>query len=179
MAATDGTLVQGALSGDGAAFAELYDRHDGLIRAVCYEGTHDFETAAELSQEVFLRAMQKLGALRDRQRFAGWLVGIARHVCREWRRGRVRIRRVQAELPDELPATAEQERGDERVMLLRDALAALPERERLALQAFYLSGLNAEQARAVLGLTRPTFYRVLAQARERLAKVLRAQEVRP
>jgi RNA polymerase sigma-70 factor (ECF subfamily) len=178
VAATDGTLVQGALNGDGAAFAELYDRHDRLIRAVCFESTHDLEAAAELTQEVFLRALQKLRGLRDPQRFGAWLVGIARQVGREWRRGRMRDRRVQAPLPDPLPAHATEQPGDERLTLLRDVLQTLPERERLSLQAFYLSGLDAEQARTVLGLTRPTFYRVLAAAREHLASALRRQEVR-
>jgi DNA-directed RNA polymerase specialized sigma subunit len=55
----------------------------------------------------------------------------------------------------------------------------LPERERLSLQAFYLSGLDAEQARTVLGLSKSTFYRVLAQACERLKGALRRQEVLP
>jgi RNA polymerase sigma-70 factor (ECF subfamily) len=170
--------VNGALSGDGAAFAELYDRHGRLIRAVCYDFTHDLDAATELMQEVFLRALQKLRALRDPQRFGAWLVGIARQVCREWRRERMRDRRAQSLLSDALPASATDAPGDDRLILLRDLLGSLPERERLSLQAFYLSGLDAEQARTVLGLTRPTFYRVLAQAREQLAIALRRQEVR-
>lgn len=178
MSATDGTLVNGALSGDGAAFAELYDRHERLIRAVCYDFTHDLDAATELMQEVFLRALQKLRALRDPHRFGAWLVGIARQVCREWRRERMRDRRAQSLPSDALPASATDAPGDDRLILLRDLLGSLPERERLSLQAFYLSGLDAEQARAVLGLTRPTFYRVLAQAREQLAIALRRQEVR-
>ena len=84
--------MQGVLSGDRAAFAELYDRRGRLIRAICFESTHDLQAAAELTQEVFLRAMEKLQRLRDPQRFAPWLVGIARRVCREWRRGRLRDR---------------------------------------------------------------------------------------
>jgi RNA polymerase sigma-70 factor, ECF subfamily len=178
VAATDGTLVQGALNGDGAAFAELYDRHDRLIRAVCFDFTHDVDAATELTQEVFLRALQKLRTLRDPQRFSAWVVGIARQVSREWRRGRMRGRRTQSPLPDALPASATDTPDDERLTLLRDVLGTLPERERLSLQAFYLSGLDAEQARSVLGLTQPTFYRVLAQAREHLGMALRRQEVR-
>jgi DNA-directed RNA polymerase specialized sigma24 family protein len=71
------------------------------------------------------------------------------------------------------------EAPDDRQALLRAALGSLPERERLSLQAFYLSGLDAEQARAVLGLSLSSFYRVLAQAREHLGEVLRKQEVLP
>jgi DNA-directed RNA polymerase specialized sigma24 family protein len=55
----------------------------------------------------------------------------------------------------------------------------LPERERLSLQAFYLRGMDAEQVRTALGLSQPTFYRVLASARRRLREALSRQEVSP
>ena len=49
MAASNGTLVRGVLDGDRAAFAELYDRRAPLIRAICFDGTHDLEAAAEIA----------------------------------------------------------------------------------------------------------------------------------
>jgi len=179
VAASDGTLVNGARNGDRAAFAELYDRRARLVRAICFEATQDLEMAAELTQEVFLRAMQKLQNLRDPQRFAPWLVGIARQVCREWRRGKWRERRRLVPLAADEDLERTSEAPDDRQALLRAALGSLPERERLSLQAFYLGGLDAEQARAVLGLSLSSFYRVLAQAREHLGDVLRKQEVLP
>ena len=175
----DGTLVLGALNGDQSAFAELYDRRARLIRAICYETTGDLDMAAELTQEVFLRAIQRLPGLRDPHRFAPWLVGIARQVCREWRRRRWRDRHRMRPLTEEAGAGAHESAPDERLALVRESLGALPEHERLSLQAFYLSGLDAEQARTVLGLPLSSFYRVLAKAREHLAAVLRRQEVRP
>ncbi len=92
MAATDETLVLGTLNGDQAAFAQLYDQRARLIRAICYDEKLDPESAADLAQEVFLRAYKKLGTLREPGKFAAWLVGIARQVCREWRRRRSRER---------------------------------------------------------------------------------------
>lgn len=176
MVATDGTLVLGVLNGDRAAFAELYDRWARLIRAVCFGTTHDLDAAEDLAQEVFLRALHKLARLRDPQRFAPWLTGIARQVCREWRRGRVRDRRRKG-LSDDLRPVAPGNPSDDRLTFLRGALGRLPERERFSLQAFYLQGLNAEQARSALGLSQSTFYRVLASARGRLRKLLSQQEV--
>jgi RNA polymerase sigma-70 factor (ECF subfamily) len=58
-------------------------------------------------------------------------------------------------------------------------VAALPERERLALHAFYLQEMNVEQARVVLGLSKSGLYRVLSCARRRLARVLRQRETMP
>lgn len=175
MAATDGTLVRGVLGGDRAAFAELYDRRARLVRAVCFDTTRDLDAAADLAQEVFLRAYMRLRELRDPQRFTPWLLGIARRTCREWQRARRRARQRAGPLPEGLPARDDP--PDERLAVLRDAVAALPERERRSIQAFYLSGLDAEEARRVLGLSRTTLYRVLAQAREHLNGLFRRQEV--
>ncbi len=180
MAATDGTLVLGVLNGDRSAFAELYDRRARLIRAICYDVTGDLHAAADLTQEVFLRAYQRLGSLRDPQKFGAWLVGMARQVCREWRRGRLRERSGLARFAGSLRPTEADERAnppEDRIRLLREAVASLPERERFALHAFYLEGQDAEQARNVLGLSRSGFYRVLSCARQRLKRRLSKREI--
>ena len=179
MAATDATLVLGVLSGDRAAFAELYDRRARLIRAICYDNTEDLHSAADLTQEVFLRAYRKLGELHDPQRFPAWLVGIARQVCREWRRGRLRERKALGGLRParECPGALPPDRLDERIARLREAIGELPEKERLALHAFYLQEQDAERARTVLGLSRSGLYRVLSSARRRLASALSKPEM--
>jgi len=187
--AKDGTLVLGVLNGDRSAFAELYDRRARLIRAVCYDESRDVHTAADLTQEVFLRAYKNLGKLHDPDRFAAWLVGITRQVCREWRRRKRREQHGLAGLAMQQAASqTTADPPDERLVDLRDAIASLTElesrsvpslsqKERLALHAYYLQGRNVEEARGVLGLSRSGFYRVLSSACERLRKILNKQEV--
>jgi len=189
VSATDGTLVLGVRNGDRSAFAELYDRRARLVRAVCYDETREVQTAADLSQEVFLRAYKHLGRLSDPDRFGAWLVGIARQVCREWRRRR---RREQ----DGLAALAQRQKSvgravdppEERLIELRDQVASLmrqegksvrplTEKERLALHAYYLQERNVEEARSVLGLSRSGFYRVLSSACRRLRRMHEKREV--
>ena len=184
MAASDGTLVLGVLNGDKSAFAELYDRRARLVRAVCYDTTKDLHAAADLTQEVFLRAYRNLGKLRDPQRFTAWITGIARQVCREQQRQKLRDERKVAGF-----ARCKGRRGvvdppDERLIELREAIAdrggerrfVLTEQECLALHTFYLQGRDVEEARVVLGLSRSGFYRVLSSAVERLRRVLNRQE---
>lgn len=180
MTVSDNTLVNGVLSGDREAFAELYNRHARLIRAVCYDMTRDVTWAADLTQEVFLRAFRGLSGLRDPARFAPWLLGIARQVCREWRRTQ-RRRRTIWEPAAEPCAIVEQDESPavDCVEALRVEIARLPEKERLAVHAFYLMQMDAEQARGTLELSRSGFYRVLSRARRRLRRVLSKYEVHP
>lgn len=187
MDVSDGTLVLGVRNGDRGAFAELYDRRARLIRAVCFDLTRDLHVAADLTQETFLRAYRNLDRLRDPQRFSSWLLGIARQVCREWRRAqRRRDRHMQLYGQHHAPAAgAAQEPPDERLAQVRAAVAGdgqvagvqLKDAERLALHAFYLQGQDAEAARAVLGLSRSGFYRVLTAACQRLRRALAGREV--
>ena len=169
-------------------FAELYDRRARVIRAVCYDETRDLQTAADLTQETFLRAYRSLGRLHDPDRFAAWLIGIARRVCREWRRKRRReqhglagyIEHQQSDHWADPPEQRLVELRDQIATLMRreqDSIPSLSERERLALHVYYLQERDVEEARAVLGLSRSGFYRVLSSACDRLRRVLKKQEV--
>ncbi len=175
LAASDGTLVLRALEGDQQAFGELYDRYAALVRAICKDSTGDFTRAQDLAQEVFLRAYAKLADLRDRERFGPWLVSIARFVGREFRRGAYRDRHVLVGLaPEETPSELPKE--DERLGELAFAMARLSERERLALNAYYLQEQNAAQASKTVGVSRSTLYRLLAEAREKLERFIEERE---
>jgi RNA polymerase sigma-70 factor, ECF subfamily len=185
----DGTLVIGTLNGDRSAFAELYDRRARLIRAICYDETRDFHVSAELTQEVFLRAYRHLRRLHAPDKFAAWIVGIARQVCREWRRKRGREKRAMADFSGRVALAAQwMDPPDGRLMELREAIAGTPawdgcrlsltEQERLALHAFYLQNRNVEDARGVLGLSRSGFYRVLSAACKRLRMILEGESDR-
>ena len=181
MSVSDQTLVNGVRSGDREAFADLYHRHARFIRAVCYDVTRDLSCAADLTQEAFLRAYRCLGDLRDPERFAPWLLGIARHVCREWLRAQRLQRRFIEAFRSRLHTTLPRDGSgaNDAAHTLREAIAGLPEKERLALHAFYLMQMDAEQARGILELSRPGFYRVLSRARHRLRRVLLRAEVHP
>ena len=189
MAASDGTLVLGVRNGDRSAFAELYDRRARLIRAICYDTTRDLQAAADLTQEVFLRAYKNLGRLPEADRFAAWLVGIARQVCREWRRKRRREERGLARFAErQAVAGVATDAPEQRLVELRDEIAgllcrerravpSLTDNERLALHVYYLQERNVEDARATLGLSRSGFYRVLSSACERLQRLMQRREV--
>jgi RNA polymerase sigma-70 factor (ECF subfamily) len=172
---SDGVRVRAVIAGSSGAYAALYDRYARLIRAVCHDTTGNVADAQDLCQEVFLRAYRNLGCLRDQERFAGWLLGIARTTCREWRRkvSRERRRRQPLELD---PAAPEEQRGAEPLTdRLLATIARLPERERLAMHLFYLQEQPAEVAREVMRLSRSGFYRVLDRARRRLRRMIGAK----
>lgn len=76
----DAKLVQLAGRGIPEAFQVLVDRYEALVRSVASKIVGDDIMALEdACQETFLRALSKLGDLRDPSRFKSWLCAIARN----------------------------------------------------------------------------------------------------
>ena len=168
---SDRELIQAVLAGEKTGYEKLYDRYGPLVRAICYDTTRNLTDAQDLAQDVFMRAYEKLGRLRDRDRFGKWVVGIARFRCKEWRRQRSQGRDKYVGLDDAGLAIANPS-NDNRIERLREMITVLPEKERLALHTFYLQDKSADNARRIMGLSRSGFYRVLERARKRLERLL-------
>jgi RNA polymerase sigma-70 factor (ECF subfamily) len=171
--------IASALAGDRTSYGRLYDRYAALIRAVCHDSTRDLHEAQDLCQEVFLRAYSGLRELRETERFSSWLLGIARMVCREWRRKSTRSRELRRGKALGIAAFSAQdaalEQDSESARILA-AIAKLPERERMAIHLFYLQEHPVEDAQKTMNLSRSGFYRVLERARARLKRALGPRE---
>lgn len=177
---TDADLVASVLAGDREAFGCLFDRYARLVRAVVYDICTDWPTVQDLTQECFMRSYRNLGRLRQPDRFAEWLVGIARQVTRERRRSmrRDRHRFVGDNMPDissETDVSGAMRLAEETELVIR-RLADLPERERLAIHTFFLQECDARQAAKLLGLSRSGVYALLERALARLAAMVRRSE---
>jgi RNA polymerase sigma-70 factor, ECF subfamily len=173
---TDAVLVAETLAGNREAFGRLYDRYARLVRAVVRAAASDEPTMHDLAQDCFLRAYRGLGQLREPDKFGPWLVTIARQVASESSRRRRRDghRFVGTEVwdVDETPDhVLLRERAEEWQAVL-DELARLPERERLAVHAFFLEERDAAQTAELLNLSRSGVYGLLARACSRLASRL-------
>ena len=168
----DADRGRATLDGDQEAFGLLYDRYAGLIRAICFDTTRSVPCAQDLAQDVFLRAYEKLRALRRHAKFPAWLVGIARQRCREWRRGRAKDRQRNVALDAEQLPAAETHGNDGVSEHVKRAMSLLSEKERVAVHAFYLLDESASDVRAGLGLSKSGFYRLLERARKRLRRYL-------
>ena len=83
---TTAELVHAVLGGDSNAFATLYDAHVGAVHLAVRDHVHDREQVADLVQEAFAKALERLSTLRDPERFRPWLLSIARHIAIDRRR---------------------------------------------------------------------------------------------
>jgi RNA polymerase sigma-70 factor, ECF subfamily len=149
-AAADGLceLVAGAQRGDRQAFGELYRRYARTVHGLLLARLPP-EDADDLLHEVFLRAMARIGTLRDPAAFPAWLRALARNAAHDlWRTPRRRA--AHDELPENL-AAAERPDGEAWQVLAR--IRALPRAYRETLMLRLVEGMSGPEIAARTGLT--------------------------
>jgi len=176
-------LVERARSGDAEAFGALYEQRRAQIYTFLRYLVRDREEAADLTQQVFVRAWDGLPRLRKPEVFGAWLHRIARNLARD----RAKSARVRMEepLPDEDETVGAGDAGSgllekEMRRQVRDAVAALPEIHRGAVVMHHVEGLSVNEIAQALGVSPGTVMSRLARAREalreRLGPYLRGEE---
>ncbi len=172
-------LVRRAAAGDEPAFVALIHRYErtGLAIALATLGgpAGRAEDAADVVQEAFTRAWQKLPSLANPLRFGSWLCEIVRNLAHDHRR-----RRRHFEPLDETAYMSPMRIGlpDHRLRRseLRDvidaSLAELDELSRCAVVLRYYEDLDSRQIAELLGTTPAAVDMRLSRARQQLRSKL-------
>lgn len=142
----DGALVHRARTGDRAALDALVGRHHRDVYQVAYRVLEDADQAADVAQDVFIKAIAALDGFRGDASFRTWLLRIALNTARSAGRTRTRRREVPLEA---VSGTLDGGADPERRALARTeaeraerALASLPEKQRLAVSLRIHQGLS-------------------------------------
>ncbi|MCL4742803.1 MAG: sigma-70 family RNA polymerase sigma factor [Phycisphaerales bacterium] len=172
----DAVLVARARAGDRGAFADLYVRYAGLVRAVLLVRAPRSD-CDDLSQDVFIRAWQRLDDLRRDDALGAWLAAMARARAADHRRGAARRARREAAVVHERHDLPRDGITAERALA---AIRSLPEayRDTLALRLIeQMPGpLIARRLGMTEGSVRVNLHRGMKLLRERLGM---DEEARP
>jgi RNA polymerase sigma-70 factor (ECF subfamily) len=169
--------VRRAQNGDVAAFTELIGRFERTALAVAFGVSADSDRAGEAVQEAFVRAWQRLGDLREPERFGAWLCGIVRNVAHDAQRRAARELRARSSIPAVLYAS----RADDPAAQLEDcengerlaaALEKLDETTRMAVVLRYYEGMTSKQIGLLLDLPSTAIDMRLMRARQALRREL-------
>ena|SRR5688572_4566714 len=171
----DQALVEACLGGHRDAFAPLVQRYQRQVYHVCYRFTGNHADAADLAQDVFVRAYRGLSGFRGASSIHTWLYRIAVNVC---------LNRASLKTPPSMPlGTREIDAGveapdralvrGERAAEVRAAILRLPPKQRATLILRVYHDLPHQEIAAILGSSvgavKANFFHALANLRKLLS----------
>lgn len=93
MEISDNHIVEQVKGGDVEAYSELVLRYQKPIYNLMYRFSYSTDEAAELTQDVFCNAFEKLSRFNSGKRFFPWLFTLALNIGRDWSRKNARNNR--------------------------------------------------------------------------------------
>jgi RNA polymerase sigma-70 factor (ECF subfamily) len=175
------TLIQRCLQGDQHAWDLIVRQYWRKVFNVAYKFVGKHDEAEDLTQDIFLKIFKSLDTFDRRANFQTWLISVSRNLCidhyRSVRKERETIDRgvdasdLAPAAPEPGPIAALEQR--DRVVLLRQAMAALPETLRTAVLLRDIQELSYQEIADKLRLPEGTVKSRINRGRTELAKQIR------
>lgn len=167
--------VRRSREGDTQAFGELVLRHQRMIHALTYRMTGSLADSADLAQEAFIRAFQRLEDFRGEAKFSSWLYQIAMHTCLNWKKSRARREQLHRDWVEQRRVEEAGDGGatDGHSKQVQEALMKLPAKQRAAIVLTVYEDMNHAEAARVLGCSETTVSWRVFSARRKLKRWLR------
>jgi RNA polymerase sigma-70 factor, ECF subfamily len=153
----DAELLRRVQADDLDAFEEFFARYRASIYRTAYGLTGDRQAAEEILQDTFARAYQRRHTLHSDVSPLPWLHRVSLNLCYS----RLSRRRVatnpiddvtESSRADDGPLPADRAEQAELRRIVRDGIAALPEKHRSVIVLYYLQRLSLQETSEVLGI---------------------------
>ncbi|MHC4250637.1 MAG: RNA polymerase sigma factor [Planctomycetota bacterium] len=181
-AVTDDELFGMFRSGDADAFDALFDRWHVPVYNLARHILHDAAGAEEIMQDTFMAVVRAAPRYESRGLFRAWIMGIARNRCvnrLESERARRRALRESGmgvvDPPSRAPSPDGAADADERVAVVKVAVARLPERQREAIVMYAFEEMPYAEVARAMGVPLNTVKTLIHRARAALARALGAR----
>lgn len=178
-----GLLVQWikkAKKGDLESFQKIYDLFARKVLNFIYRMVNSVEEAEDLTQETFVTVYQKLGSLKDNDKFEPWLFRIARNYVYQKYRSRppaaISVDATDEEgqeiiqLADERKNPDQEYQAGELREVIQNVVADLPEKYREVFVLSALKRLRYEEIAEIVGRSLPSVKTDIHRARLEVRK---------
>jgi len=160
-----------AASGDQRAFERLYRQHVARVHSLARRMMGGDGDPDELTQDIFVRAWERLGTYRGEAAFSTWLHRLAVNVILNWRRSEAGTRsRIDDGVDAELIEGARPAGGE--ALDLEGAIGRLPPGARQVFVLHDVQGFKHEEIATMTGVTTGTSKAQLHRARMLLRALL-------
>jgi len=173
----DHELLELIQNGSHEAFAELVRRHTNRFYRIAYRFAQNKESAEDVVQDAFLKLWEDPAKWRGElsNKFTTWFYRVVTNLSLD------RLKRQRTvELDEDLPLADERPTADESMMRaeaynhLEKAIAALPDRQRTALNLCFDEGLTNQEAADAMGLNLKALQSLIMRAKTTLKERMQA-----
>ena len=173
----DHILIEEILGGTLSSYDTLMKRYQNLIFRIAFSFGKNKENAMDISQNVFLKAYQKLNTLKGKSNFKAWLSRIAYHEGINWTRSNKSSLQfepieVTNEPESNLPSKEDELLASEYRHELIQSLFALNTKYRLAVVLRYYQNLSIKEIAGVLKCSEGVVKNMLFRSLQRLKLIL-------
>lgn len=170
---SDADLLAAAVKRDAAAFGRLVVKYHTLVYRVVWRFTNGNAESEDIAQEAFLKLWNNPGQVREAGAIKGWLVRVAHNLALDWFRNRIKGAGLDAvDVEDQRPTAEDQLNRDWVSRRINTAVAALPDRQKLALTLVHFEYFSQPDAASAMELSVDAFESLLARARRALKEQL-------
>ena len=188
-AADDGTLIDLCRQGDTRAWNALIQRYEKSVYRFAYTLCRNYDDAADIAGQVFLRLYENIRTFRNESNFTSWLFRIVRNVyvdtcVRAPHRNHLSLDEgidldgdiLAHEVVDYSPSPEQRYMETEKKQLLDHAIRHLPAYQRKMMEMYHAEGRSYEEIARETGLSLGTVKSRLSRARHMLRERLSFME---
>lgn len=150
--------MNGSLMGKDA-FSYAFNEYSDTVYRVAYHGTATAQDAEDVTQEVFVKLLEKTRSFKSPEHLKAWLIRVTINLCHNFYRSAKRFSAL-----DENLAAPENNESESVLSYVK----ALPENYRNAIYLHYYEGYTAEEIGDILGAKTNTVLSWLSRGRKAL-----------
>lgn len=167
---TDQALVKDCLDGKQSAFSELVRRHQDSVFGLAVSMTRNREDAADMAQDAFIRAYNKLEQYNPKYSFRSWVLSVCANLTKNLFRKRTNRRHAEERhlVQDEI----EQDTVSPDFQVLEDALNQLPPKLGAPIRLKYMEGLSYDEIAEVLKISVSAAKMRVLRAKKQLVEII-------
>jgi RNA polymerase sigma-70 factor (ECF subfamily) len=173
----DNELLALIQDGSNQAFALLVERHTERFYRLAYRYVQSKEAAEDMVQDAFLKLWEDPHRWQadKNTKFTTWFYRVVVNLCLDWQK-----KKQPLALNEDMPIMDERESADEAMqrkqqqIALEGAIAALPERQRTAINLCYDEGLSNQDAADVMAINLKALQSLVMRAKTTLKERLKS-----
>lgn len=171
-------LVLQAGQGDRAAFGELYEETGRSVYFNCLKLLGNAQQAEDITQDTFMKALEKLDSLKEPENFSAWVNRIAINNCKMYFRKNPRIAEEESEkiiddtLDSELIPDDYADSEEKRRIIMNIIDTALTDEQRQTIILFYFDMMSVAEIAEIMECSVGTVTSRLSAARKKIREAV-------